>query len=200
MAKSPKIGIMGGTFDPLHHGHLLAAETARQAEELDEVWFIPAHIPPHKSTAPLATAEARWDMLNIGIRTNRYFRADDIELRRGGPSYTLHTATALQERYPHAQFFYIIGADMVQYLPHWYEIDRLVEIVTFIGLQRAGYDIKWHELAPNIRAKVLPVPMLNIEISSTLIREKCSKGESIMYLVPQDVHDYIRENKLYEQQ
>lgn len=198
MKNSKHIGIMGGTFDPLHVGHLIAAETAREAEQLDEVWFIPTLSPPHKKNAPRATAQQRWEMLELGIASNRHFRANDYELNSEGPSYTLHTAKALRERYPHYSFQYIIGADMVQYLPFWYEIDELLTLVSFIGLERGGFKMDWERIPAHIRDKVKMVPMVAIDISSTFIRAKLAGGESIQYLVPERVHHYIKEHNLYE--
>lgn len=192
------IGIMGGTFDPLHVGHLIAAETAREAEQLDEVWFIPTHSPPHKKSTPRASAKERWEMIELGIASHRYFRANDYELRREGLSYTVHTAAALRELYPHYTFQYIIGADMVQYLPFWYNIEKLVKLVTFIGLERGGFHMDWKRIPMHIRDKVKMVPMVSLDISSTLIREKIARGESIRYLVPESVHQYIKEHSLYE--
>lgn len=193
-----KIGIMGGTFDPLHYGHLIAAETARVAASLDEVWFVPARIPPHKEHPPLASDDQRWDMLQLGISGNDCFRAHDVELRSADISYTLHTARYFREHYQTYEFLYIIGADMVQYLPHWHRIDDLLDIVTFIGLERAGVTLQWDLLSRRIRDKVILYNMPSIDISSTMIRERCAMGESIRYLVPELVHNYIKEHHLYE--
>lgn len=193
-----RVGIMGGTFDPLHCGHLIAAESARVHALLDEVWFIPARIPPHKEHPPLANDEQRWEMLCLGIQGNEYFKANDIELRQSGVSYTLHTAKLLEEQYPAHEFYYIIGADMVQYLPHWHRIDELLDLITFIGLERAGTSLQWGALSGKMRSKVKMVPMPSIEISSTMIRNRCAEQLSIRYLVPEDVHNYIKEYKLYE--
>lgn len=198
MKKKMNIGIMGGTFDPLHIGHLVAAETAREVQQLDEVWFIPTLSPPHKESAPRATAQQRWEMLELGIADNRHFRANDYELRQEGPSYTVNTARALRELYSDYTFQYIIGADMVQNLPFWHNIDELLELVTFIGLERGGFAMDWASIPLHIRHKVNMVPMVALDISSTLIRAKHAAGESIQYLVPERVHHYIKEHHLYD--
>ncbi|WNQ13410.1 nicotinate-nucleotide adenylyltransferase [Paenibacillus aurantius] len=193
-----KVGIMGGTFDPIHLGHLLAAERAREQAGLDEVWFMPAHVPPHKAHAPKADAEARWEMVVRATKSHAAFQAVDFELRRGGTSYTIDTITELRKTYPDHQFFYIIGGDMVMYLPKWYRIGELARQVTFIGLERPGYVIKLEELPDEIRRSVLLVPMPLMEISSTDIRARRAGGQSIRYVVTEPVRDYIEGNGLYE--
>jgi nicotinate-nucleotide adenylyltransferase len=193
-----KVGIMGGTFDPIHLGHLIAAESAREGLQLDEVWFIPSHIPPHKGLGPKANAEQRWEMVSQSLENCPHFRPIDLEMKRGGTSYTIDTAAELNRLYPQHDFYYIIGADMVQYLPQWYRVDELLNWVSFIGLERAGFDLQWEELPKAIQDKVTMIPMPMIEISSTDIRERLAGGKSIRYLVPENILHYIEVNRLYE--
>lgn len=193
-----KVGIMGGTFDPIHLGHLIAAERAREGMQLDEIWFIPVHTPPHKDQAPGAGVGQRWDMVCEAVKHCPHFRPVDIELKREGPSYTIETAIELGKKYPNIDFYYIIGADMVQYLPKWHKIDQLLQCVSFIGLKRAGYNIEWDQLSETIRSKVSMVTMPLIDISSTEIRERRSQNQTIRFLVPEKVYYYIEENRLYE--
>ncbi|MDF2722971.1 MAG: nicotinate-nucleotide adenylyltransferase, partial [Paenibacillus sp.] len=150
-----KVGIMGGTFDPIHQGHLLAAERAREEAGLDEVWFMPSNTPPHKPNAPKASVEQRLAMVEAAIADNRFFRAETIEIVRGGTSYTIDTIHQLKLLYPNIEFCYIIGADMVQYLPNWVRIDELARLVTFIGLGRPGYSSDTERLPASIRDSVV---------------------------------------------
>lgn len=192
-----KIGIMGGTFDPIHIGHLVAAEAAREAASLDEVWFLPTNIPPHKEDQPKATPEERLEMVFRAIDFQPYFRAIDIELARGGVSYSVDTAAELKELYPDRSFHYIIGADMVQYLPKWHQIEKLADMVSFIGLARPGTTLALDELPEYIRDKVTVVPMPMLDISSTDIRSRKTQGQSIRFLVPEKVFQFIKRNDLY---
>lgn len=193
-----KVGIMGGTFDPIHVGHLLAAERAREEAGLDEVWFMPSNTPPHKPNAPMATAGQRLEMVKAAIAGNRYFREETMEIRRGGTSYTVDTVRELKERYAGVDFYYIIGADMVQYLPNWVRIGELAGMITFIGLARPGYSADTAPLSAEIRKSVMSVTMPQVDISSTLIRQMRQAGKSVRYLVPDRVFAYMEENRLYE--
>lgn len=189
---------MGGTFDPIHIGHLVAAERARLGAGLEEVWFMPANVPPHKKNAPKASSEQRWDMVCLAVQGNPYFRPIDIEICKGGVSYSINTVELLQQQHPDVYFSYIIGADMVQYLPKWHRIDELAKQIDFIGLGRPGYELRLAQLPPHIRGRVKQVTMPLIGISSTAIREERLNKGSIRYWVPNSVQAYIEENHLYE--
>jgi nicotinate-nucleotide adenylyltransferase len=193
-----KIGIMGGTFDPIHLGHLIAAESAREAAGLNEVWFMPTHIPPHKPNLPKASAEQRLEMVRLAIAHQVNFRVVDYELIRGGISYTADTVRILHELHPTLTFYYIIGADMVMYLPKWMQIEEIVKHASFIGLQRAGFQVALDQLPVNLAYKVQLAPMPLIEISSTVIRERQRLQQSVRYLVPENVRMYMEANRLYE--
>jgi nicotinate-nucleotide adenylyltransferase len=193
-----KIGIMGGTFDPIHFGHMIAAESAREAAGLDEVWFMPTYIPPHKRNQPIASAEMRLAMVNLAIAEHPNFRAVDYELARGGISYTADTVQILRQLHPELSFYYIIGADMVMYLPKWDRIEEIVEVVSFIGLQRPGFEVELKKLPKELAAKVQLVAMPLIEISSTVIRERKQHRQSVRYQVCDNVRIYMEANQLYE--
>ena len=195
-----RIGIMGGTFDPVHLGHLLAAERAREEAGLEQVWFLPSHTPPHKTEAPKTTAEQRWEMVVRAIAGNDRFRAEDMELRRGGVSYTIDTVLELRRRYPDHRFSYIVGADMVRFLPQWHRIDEIVRHVSFIGLVRPGYELNLNVLPETIRSCVTIADMPPVDISSTQIRAWRSAGKSVRYLVPESVYAYMEEKRLYGSQ
>ncbi|MVO99496.1 nicotinate-nucleotide adenylyltransferase [Paenibacillus lutrae] len=192
-----RIGIMGGTFDPIHTGHLVAGECARSACGLDEVWFMPANVPPHKPNAPKASAAQRWEMVCRAVADNPAFRPLDFELRKGGVSYSIDTIKLLQQQHPEHRFQYIIGADMVEYLPEWHKIEEIMGLIGFIGLQRPGYELDLDALPAYIRSGVSIAPMPLLDISSTDIRGRRKDGRSIRYLVPAPVHDYIEGNDLY---
>lgn len=193
-----RIGIMGGTFDPIHSGHLIAAESVRTSQQLDEVWFMPTFVPPHKSNAPEATPDDRMNMVRLAVEDNPFFHPFDYELRKGGVSYSIETMTDLYDQYPQHTFSYIIGGDMVQYLPNWVRIEELVHLVRFIGLHRPGYTVDLASLPDYIAHVVTMTEMPSFDISSTYIRDRCHKGLSIRYCVPNLVEAYIRERKLYE--
>jgi nicotinate-nucleotide adenylyltransferase len=193
-----KIGIMGGTFDPIHLGHMIAAESAREAAGLDEVWFMPTYIPPHKPNIPMANAMHRLQMVRLAVADQPDFRAVDYELTRGGTSFTADTVKILNQLHPSDSFYYIIGADMVMYLPKWVRIEEMVQHVSFIGLQRPGFQVEMEQLPPNIAAKVQLVSMPLIDISSTVIRERKRQQQSVRYLVCEQVRQYMEANRLYE--
>lgn len=192
-----KIGIMGGTFDPIHTGHLVAAERAREEAGLDQVWFMPAHVPPHKDHAPLASGEDRLAMVRLAVAGNPHFAATDFELRLGGTSYTVDTMSILVRQYPEYRFFSIIGADMVMYLPSWHRIGELVKLISFIGLQRPGTELALDTLPPDIRGSVTIADMPLLDISSTDLRRRLADGRSVRYLIPDPVRAYMEEKGLY---
>ncbi|WP_232695435.1 nicotinate-nucleotide adenylyltransferase [Brevibacillus daliensis] len=189
-----RIGILGGTFDPIHNAHLLIAEQARDNLQLDEVWFMPAYIPPHKQEKREITgAKHRVQMVQAAIADNPHFLMTSVELNRGGASYTFDTMNQLVKDYPDTRFFFIIGGDMIEMLPKWHRIDELVQHVRFIGFKRPHSVISETKYTPYIDL----VPMSLWDLSSTLIRNKLAAGKSIRYLVPAEVERYIKENRLY---
>ncbi|WP_087971739.1 nicotinate-nucleotide adenylyltransferase [Oceanobacillus rekensis] len=184
-----RIGILGGTFDPPHLGHLLVAEEVRLAMGLKEVWFIPTYTPPHKNAAK-TTASERIKMLQLATNSNPFFKVNTIEIERTGKSYTLDTMEILKEQYPDKEFYFIIGADMVEYLPNWYKVDELFSIINFIGVKRSGYEL-------NTRYPITEVDIPMIDISSTMLRKWLRSKRSVNYIIPDPVVSYIKENHLY---
>lgn len=188
-----RIGIFGGTFDPPHIGHFIIAEEVRDKCQLDEVWFMPVNIPPHKHRGDLTPADKRIKMLELGIKDRNKFSICHIEIMRKGKSYTVNTMEQLVSQFPNYQFYFIIGGDMVDDLHTWYEIDKLLELVTFIGTERPG-----HRSEPKIdRDKIIFVTVPQLEVSSSMIRERILNNKSIHYFVPDEVGEYIKENQLY---
>lgn len=184
---------MGGTFDPIHCGHLLAAEQAREQAALDEVWFMPTNVPPHKSRDNLTLAEHRLQMVQLAVSDHEAFRVTDVEFTREGPSYTYDTMVQLIRQFPDCRFSFIMGGDMVKILPKWYQYQELIHMVRFIGLARPGTELD-RDTSENVMFVEMPV----WDISSTMIREKAASGKSIRYLVPDAVERYIKENRFYE--
>lgn len=191
-----KIGIFGGTFDPIHIGHLMVAEQARVEVGLDEVWFVPAASPPHKRDRVITEVAHRVAMVEGAIRDHPSFRCSRIELTSSGPSYTVHTVRRLQECYPQHDFFLIVGGDMVKDLPSWYKIEEILQRIRVIGCVRPGNSFE--EIPTWISERLIPITEgIEINLSSTWIREQVRKGASIRYFVPESVRQYIEEKKLY---
>ena len=198
---SRRIGIMGGTFDPIHIGHLITAETVRVAATLDEVVFIPAARPPHKENRGAASPEDRLRMVRCAVEGNPYFSVSDMELMREGPSYTVDTVAALRAAHGGAELLFITGADAMNELYLWHEPQRLLSSCSFIVATRQGVALDEKLLAekfsPEERSHIHAVPTPHLEISSTAIRARVQAGRSIRYLVPRAVERYIEERGLY---
>ncbi|WP_449537050.1 nicotinate-nucleotide adenylyltransferase [Ferdinandcohnia sp. Marseille-Q9671] len=184
------IGIIGGTFDPPHIGHLFIASEVLTKLNLSEVWFMPNNIPPHKDRKSYVSDEDRISMLSLAISDQPKFKLELIELEREGPSYTYDTIKILKEKHKDTKFYFIIGGDMVEYLPHWHKIDELVEMVTFVGVKRPGYSFP-------TQYPVTEVDIPQLEISSSLIRKRLREKGNTMYVLPEKVRNYIEEKHLY---
>ena len=195
----PRLGLMGGTFDPIHHGHLFIAEEARQAFGLDRMIFVPNRQPALDKGRAVSPAEDRCAMTALAIASNPHFTLSRIELDRPGPSYTLDTVRHFLEvcRDPEALFF-ILGADSVRDLRRWHEPDALLASCRFLAAARPGFDLESMraDAALWARVDVLPVPLL--DISSTDLRRRVGEGRSVRYLVPEAVEAYILANNLYQ--
>jgi nicotinate-nucleotide adenylyltransferase len=191
-----RVGILGGTFDPIHLGHLLLAEQAVEEGKLDQVWFIPAAAPPHKPHHTITAAHHRVEMISLAIQDQPRFALSRIELERQGPSYTFHTVTQLVEKHDNCQFFLLIGADMVKDLRNWYKMKEMLQFVQVIGLERPGVDAKG--IAAEIATQVIWISQgIKTNISATMIRHRITQGKSVRYLIPTLVHQYLKEHRLY---
>ena len=184
-----KIGIYGGSFDPIHHAHLILARAAREQLGLEKVIFVPAAVSPFKDK-PMASAETRWLMLRAAVQGEPAFAVDDCELRRAPPSYAIDTVQDIQSREPEAEIYFLIGNDNVPTLGKWHRFRDLDELVHFVVLDRAGIDVK-HPYE-TVQRKV--------DISATEIRNRVASGQSIRYLVPTAVEEIIRQGSLYREQ
>ncbi len=199
-----RLGIMGGTFDPVHYGHLVTAEGARIEFGLDQVLFLPSGVPPHKITKKVSSAEHRYMMTVLATLGNPHFEVSRIDIDREGVSYTIDTLHILREQYgPGCELFFITGADAIFEIIDWKDSDQLLRIAHFIAASRPGFSLEKLPLATQDwvdehqdRFHVLRVPAM--AISSTDIRNRVRLGHSIRYLVPEQVEHYIRRHRLYE--
>ena len=200
-----RIGIMGGTFNPIHTGHLLLAEHAMEAAELDQVWMIPtgcSYLKRKEGITILPGAE-RYEMVKLAIADNDRFRCLDLEIRRPGDSYSYETMEQLNREYPGNRFFFICGADCLYTMEHWKYVDRLFAACTVLAAVRGDADIagmqeKITALEMRFGAQIRLLPFRRIEISSSEIRERRRKGLSVRYLVPEAVRVYMEEKGLYQ--
>ncbi len=198
-----QIGLFGGTFDPIHHGHLLLAERCRGDAGLDEVWFLPSYQPPHKHAPSITRFEHRCEMVTLATTGQPAFRVEAIEKELPPPSYTANTIAELRQRHPEHDFSLIVGADCLPDIPKWHDPSRLLELTSLIVVPRPGTPL-WTapELATaigvsptSVRMKIIDCPLM--ELASRDIRARVSEGKTIRYLVPRAVEEFIRERKMY---
>ena len=183
-----RIGILSGTFDPIHIGHLILGETAREQLSLDRVLFMPAGLQWRKTRREIASAEHRLAMLRLAIAGNPAFEASTIEVDRAGPSYTADTLEELHSREPDAELFFIVGGDALEDMPNWVRPERIRELATLAVAARDGDPV-------GKGAVHLQMPVIGI--SATDIRQRVAAGRSVRYLVPSGLEKYIREHGLY---
>jgi nicotinate-nucleotide adenylyltransferase len=196
-----RVGLLGGTFDPIHVGHLLIAEIARHALSLDQVIFVPAGDPPHKGET-VTDAQHRYAMVLLATASNESFAVSRREIERCGPSYSLATVREFrQELGPQSELFFIAGADAVLEIRTWYRWEELLRECRFIALARPGFDMRALEAAlpADLLAQVHLLPAPGFDLSSTMIRERVERGEPVRYLVPEAVETYLRKHGLYRQ-
>ena len=195
-----RIGVFGGTFDPIHMGHLIVAEDARAALELDKVLFIPAGQPWFKSYRQITDAHHRLAMVRLAVEGNPSFDVTDIEIRRTGPSYTVDTLAELREQYPDAEFIVILGVDALREIDRWHQPRKLFELASVVGMARPGTAINLsvlHAAIPGSSSRIRLLDSALMDISGTDIRRRVTDVRSIRYRVPAAVERYIRENGLY---
>lgn len=204
LPKRSRLGILGGTFDPPHIGHMLMAQSALERFDLDQVIFVPAGVPPHKRRLDISDADHRLGMVAAATRQHPAFSVDPLELRRQGCSYTIDTIHILRQRNPDSEFFFLIGADSLRDLHSWKRIDELLRLCRFITFVRPGESMQSIEegvarLPARWRDALLAdlTPGREVNVSSTEIRQRVASGLSIRYLVPDDVLAYITDHALY---
>lgn len=196
-----RLGILGGTFDPIHYGHLVAAQEAASALRLDRVLFIPTREPPHKRGEPVLAVEHRLEIVRRGISGNPRFELSTIEIERPGPSYTVDTLRELRRLYPDGELHFIVGMDLLADLPTWHNPGGIVQLAVIVAVTRRRWeavDLGWLEAAvPEAAGRVQVLPIPGLDISSTEVRERIAAGRPIRYLVPDGVIGYIQEQGLY---
>jgi len=199
------IGVMGGTFDPVHYGHLVIAEEVRATLKLSEVVFIPAGQPPHKAGHHITEIQHRLTMLELALASNPHFRLSLMEIERTGPSYTIDTLHTLRERLgPDTALSFIIGWDSLEELHTWYKASDILTLVThLVAVRRPGYeeDHEYNKVLeqrlPGILQRLLVLPAPQLEISATDLRQRVAEGRPVKYQTPEAVETYIKENRLY---
>jgi nicotinate-nucleotide adenylyltransferase len=201
-----RLGLYGGSFDPVHYGHLLLAECCREALRLDEVWLIPAAVPPHKQARELATAKQRVEMLELALAGHEQIKVSRLELDRGGVSYTVETLSSVKELLPEATVLLLMGADSLHDLPTWREPGRICELAIPAVVRRGGSpEPDFSVLAPlvsperlvEIRSAQVEMPL--VELSSTDLRQRAASGQSLRYRTPRAVEKYIETQGLYRE-
>ncbi|HCY19123.1 MAG TPA: nicotinate-nicotinamide nucleotide adenylyltransferase [Deltaproteobacteria bacterium] len=211
-----RIAIMGGTFNPIHIGHLRIAEEVREAFKIDKVLLIPTYQPPHKDNGSLISAQHRLEMVRIAVRDNPFFEASDIEIKRGGRSYSVVTLRTLHEMHPGTEISFIVGTDSFNDITTWCEYEELFKVTNFIVIPRQGYPVKkigevlpvelarkfWYDAERGVYANNYGTFVTYMEttlfgISASKIRATIKEGGSVRYILPKGVEDYIIKNSLY---
>jgi len=190
-----RIGILGGTFDPLHIGHLIVAQEVQEKLKLDRIFFIPTSLPPHKKKVKISSSVHRLRMVQLAAQANPNFKVLDLELKRKGHSYTVDTLRILGKKYPQTKFVLILGLDNLNHIHTWKKPEEIFRLSQVIFISRPGATFnkanKWLKQSKFLEVK-------EIEISSTDIRERVRKRKSIRYMVPEEVLKYIKKHNLYK--
>ncbi|MDF2607111.1 MAG: nadD [Bacillales bacterium] len=186
-----RIGILGGTFDPPHLGHLIIANEVYHELKLNKILFLPAWIPPHKENEKITDPYVRLELLKLLTQNIPYFEIDETEINNKGKiKYTYDTIQLLKDKYLGNELYFIIGADQIEKLNSWYKIDQLLEEIKFVGINR-----KNHSSKSSYNLKHIEIP--TIEISSTLIKNRLKSGKDVKFLIPDNVYEYIKEKMIY---
>jgi nicotinate-nucleotide adenylyltransferase len=200
-----KIAIMGGTFDPIHYGHLVAAEAVRDRFQLDKVIFIPAGNPPHKNIKNITDSIHRYNMTMLATATNPYFEVSRIEIDRIGITYTVDTIKELRKEYGTVvELFFITGADALLEILTWHKVEELLELCHFVAATRPGFNLKdleqkLYEIKSKYSKEIFHIEIPSLAISSTDIRDRVKSNHTIKYLLPESVEQYIHKYGLYRE-
>ena len=188
-----RIGILGGTFNPIHIGHLTIAQMVHEQLKLDKVIFVPSNLPPHKSSKNVASSKDRFHMITLAIKGNARFKVSDFEIKKAGKSYSIETVSYFRDCFPAGtKCFFIIGNDLLPALPTWRQVNKILKIVTFVSVNRPGFK----EKKSRIKVKSITVP--GLQTSSSYVRQRITSEKTVKYLVPDDVLRYIQQKKLYK--
>lgn len=193
---------MGGTFDPIHYGHLVAAEMARSKFNLSKVLFIPSGTPPHKDRSDISAAGLRFEMIERAIQDNPAFDISALELERKGPSYTVDTLRVLRRTWPEHELYFITGTDALREIFSWREAEEILMMTEFIGAARPGFDasdflLQVQQEHPETQGRIHYLEVPALAISSTDIRARVKRGQPIRYLLPEPVRHFIQQYGLY---
>ena len=198
-----RIGVLGGTFDPIHYGHLAAAEEARVRVDLEKVLFVVAGLPPHKLDEEVTPVEHRLAMVQLGIASNPDFELSRVDVDRSGPSYTVDTLSILHAEWGQGtEVFFILGIDSLLEVPTWHQPERLIKLCRLVAVARPGFEVDMSKLensVPGISSRVEIIDMPEVDISSSDLQRRVKEGLPIRYQVPESVERYIREHRLYQQ-
>ncbi len=197
-----RIGLFGGTFDPVHYGHLMAAETCREMLQLDQVRFVPAAVPPHKLNESITDGHARADMLNLALSGYPEFVVDRRELKRTGPSFTVDTLTEFSHELPGAELYFLMGADSLRDLMTWKQPRQIAALATLLVCRRPGVAalevsqiVEW--VGEEIAARVISVALPGTDLSASDLRQRVRDGKGLRFRTPRAVEVFIEQNKLY---
>lgn len=198
-----KIGIMGGTFDPIHYAHLATAEFIRIKYQLDKILFIPSGNPPHKTNRTIIDKYHRYNMVLLSTMTNEKFEVSSIEIDKDEKTYTVDTLRQLNIIYPDSELYFITGADAICDIESWRDVEENFKLATFIAATRPGISLlkaqdKIEKLREKYNANILTIYVPSLDISSTYIREQIKENNSVRYLIPENVEKYIHEKLLYK--
>lgn len=198
-----QIGLMGGTFNPIHNAHLAMAAAALEQMSLDEIWFMPSKNPPHKSSRDIVSEDLRSDMIRLAIQGAPQYIFSDFELRHEGTTYTAETLKRLQQEYPADRFYFLMGGDSFFQLETWYHPEQIMKLTTILAFSRNGetdrqMQVRADELAHRYEANIRLLSMEEMPVSSSLIRDRVQNGQPVGALVPPAVEEYIRTNHLYK--
>ncbi|MDO4328193.1 MAG: nicotinate-nucleotide adenylyltransferase [Lachnospiraceae bacterium] len=199
-----KIGIMGGTFDPIHNGHLMLGRQALEEYQLDQIWFMPSGQPPHKKDHPVTDADIRCEMVKLALLGQSGFVFSDFEIRRPGNTYTAQTLALLHQEYPQHEFYFIVGADSLYEIERWYEPERIMSQTVILAAGREYEGIhrslkgQMNYLKEKYGAQIEYLHCREMDISSEEIRSLTAEGQSVKDLVPEAVFVYMEKNHLYQ--
>lgn len=195
-----RIGILGGTFDPPHVGHLILGEYAVDALKLAHLLFVPAADPPHKQNESVSPVDDRLAMLELALAGNDRFSISRVDIDRSGPHYSVDMVRIISQAYPDAELYFVMGGDSLRNLPQWHQPEVLIQLCKLAVMQRPGDEVSasMHgQFLPELAQRVVMIDAPLIDISSTHITERLQEGSSVRYLMPDAVLDYIQDNQLY---
>jgi nicotinate-nucleotide adenylyltransferase len=187
-----KIGILGGTFNPIHIGHLILAEEVREKLGLSKIVFVPTNLPPHKDNRDVVDSKHRYKMIKFAIAGNKDFTVSDVEIKRGGKSYSIDTIHEFKNKYRASKLYFITGSDLLKYLKEWKDINKILKLVNFIVANRPGYALS------KLPGNITTLHINPLAISAYEIRKRIRENRSIRYFVPKEVYKYIKDEKLYK--